>query len=157
MKKYTLKRGKLRAQIEDITVELAFRSPTTVEQLRYAPIKGRAQADLNDWLLALQPYADWEAAVEEYDRRVAAGEEVGARPDEPTSPVHQLVPEIWEEVAEAVSGLVAACVVIEGDERMEVDRGDRVELVERMIAPDLLKALTAALHAQDLTEKEKNS
>lgn len=157
MKKYTLKRGKLRAQIEDITVELAFRSPTTVERMRYAPIKGRAQADLYDFAIALQPHADWEAAVEEYDRRVADGEEMGARPDEPTSPVHLLVPEIWEEVAEAVAELVAACVVIEGDERMEVERGDRAELIERLAAADLLTALRAALDAQDLTETEKNS
>lgn len=157
MKKYTLKRGACRAKIQDITVELAFRSPTTVEQLRYAPLKGRAQADLYAWALALQPYADWEVAVEEHERRVAAGEEAGERPDEPTSPVHQLVPEIWEEVAEAVGVLVSGLVVIEGDERQEVDRSDRAELIERMVAQDLLKALSAALHAQDLTETEKNS
>lgn len=148
---YKLKTGRIRCEIDEgVEIELVMRRLATPEKIRYAPLMGRAGEDLSAWAHALEPYA----AYEEECAALADGAPV---PEAPTSPLHDLDPDLWASVADAITSVVASATVYQDEAPYEVGPRDRAELIGQLSTPDLLRALTCAVRSEDLTEHEKNS
>jgi hypothetical protein len=163
---YTLKTGKIRAAIDiGVELELTMRRVTTPERLRHQPLEGRAAQDLQLWAEALLPVATYEAELESYEAARARCDETGEELElvcpehDPAldASLHELDPEIWEAVAEAIHGLTAIARIYQDEEVYEVALRDRADLISQLSPTHLLSALSAALKSRDLTATEKNS